>query len=155
MIKPTKRNKTKVHERNRKEIREAYFNWESSDSIAKRYWYDKNAMKKYLNSRATKVYIDPKWEEWRRCSICNVYRLRENFFQSTAKYKTAHCRFCDSLKKKNQYTMLKNKWEWWKKIAMTRETWWRHKWKYNTRRRILRIIGYLDWNGRIIKPLRS
>lgn len=147
-----KKEKTRVHERQRPIIKERFFNKESVDSLALEYWYNKHYLKKWLDWRATTIYIAKNWVRWRRCSICRFYRIEEeNFSWHWWKYKAALCKYCDNRKKSNKKIILKNIWEEWRSIQISRETWYKNKWKYNTRRKILKIIWYMDVNWKIIK----
>lgn len=147
-----KKNKTVINSRHKPIIKKKFFSWESRENLAVEFWYDFYILKKWLAWKATTIYVDEKWIRWRRCSICRVYREEENNFPGHWwKYKAALCNYCDKIKKKNQYTILKNTWEERKKLRTSRETWFKNKWKYNCRRKILKIIWYLDMNWKIIK----
>jgi len=98
-----KKDKTRVHERQRPIIKERFFKWETIDNLAREFWYNNHYLKKWLNWRATTIYIAEDWVRWRRCSICRVYRIEEwNFPWHWWKYKAALCRYCDRRKKKKQ-----------------------------------------------------
>ena len=141
-FKPSKKNKTKINCRHRPWIKEDYFNWLSANQIAAKYWYDYYVIKKYIEWSATKNY-EHNWVKMRRCSICWV-RRRTSMYWRNYEFLNADCKICRAVMRKNNNQILINTWRKENELARRRKSWEKRKWKYNTRRRILRIIWYLD-----------
>lgn len=151
-----KPNKSFITTENRKKIKEEYFYWNNSTNLAKKYWYTVHAVNKFLNWSATKTFIDDKWIRWRKCTTCTplTYKKESEYLTHSKKnwkiFLMSYCKSCHYRKVKNKKIIAKNIWDE-KYLNYNRESWDRNKWRYNFRRRYLRIIWYLDRQGRIIK----
>jgi len=139
-----KKNKKTVCRHHKPEIRKLYFEWKTIWFIATNFWYTYKSVEIYLNSKATKIYIDSKWLEWRRCSCCESYKLSNDYYWNNKEktIRASRCNKCARQHKKNKYIILKNRWL--KPKPYCKESWLKHGWRYKTRRRILRIIWYLN-----------
>jgi len=145
-----KTNKTAIHYKSILKIKKAYFYWVTSDKIAEKYWYNKGFLRTYLASKATKNFTDSKWNKWRRCSVCEIYRSVDEYYKSWKSwYLQSSCIRCEKVKKKNIRIVRNNIWKRKEDLIKSKSNWEKNKWKYNTRRKILRIIWYLDWKWKI------
>jgi len=134
-----KKNKTFLSGVHRPLIKQDYFNWIWSTTISQKYWYDINLIQKYLRSSATKNYTR-NWRSYRRCTVCNVYRVIEDYSSWNWYYK-AYCHICDARYKKNRYILDRNLWNTEGKKLISKKTWNKHKQKYN----LIRIIRRRVW----------
>ena len=91
-----------------------------------------------------KPKINEFWE--RLCSQCDTYKSIDNFYFNSNWYYKSECKYCNQLKKRNRKIIARNIW---KTIHYSRDSWNRHWIKYNFRRRLLRIIWYLDSKWRV------
>jgi hypothetical protein len=138
---------TDVH---RKKMLQDFFNNKPRKYIYDTYWYTKVVTDRYLDGRASALYTDADGKIWKRCSQHRAYLSLENFTLS-GKYYMSRCKKCETLKKKNKKQVMKNIGLEHEVIYRSRLCWYKNKWKYNTRRKILQIIWYLDVNSKIIK----
>ncbi len=95
-----------------------------------------------------KPKINELWE--RLCSQCDTYKSVDNFYFNWNKYYKSECKYCNQLKKKNRKIIAKNTWN---EIHYSRDTWNRHSIRYNFRRRLLRIVWYLDGKWRVVSNI--
>lgn len=156
MVNRFKFNKSFINTRDRKKIKEEYFYWANASNLAKKYWYTVYAVNKYLNWSATKIFKTSEWIIYRRCNSCTplTYKLESDFFVNTKlnwkNIMMTYCKSCHYRKVKNKRILAKNLWDD-RFLKRARKSWDKNKWKYNIRRRILRIIWYLDSKWKIIK----
>lgn len=151
-----KLNKSFITTRDRKKIKEEYFYGSNATNLAKKYGYTVYAVNKYLNWSATNIFKTSEWIIYRRCNCCVplTYKLESEFYIHSKKiwreFLMTYCKSCHLRKIKNKKTLAKNIndnifLEW------NRKSWEKNKWKYNIRRKILRIIWYIDRKWKIIK----
>ena len=151
-----KKNKTFITTTNRKKIKEEYFYGENATNLAKKYWYTVYAVQKFISWSATKIFITSKWEVYRRCNNCTplTYKPESEFYVHSKRYwrefLMVYCKSCHSRKTKNKKIIAKNIWDD-TFLKWNRKSWDKNKWKYNIRRKVLRIIWYLDRSWKIIK----
>ena len=143
------------HDIRKKMLRE-YFEWSNAMSLAKKYWCEYNETKRYLEWCWTKTYIDSENITWRRCSVCSVYKkldqyLTHSYNKKWEPRKQSHCKICHRRRVKNKKIYKKNIDEYHEYIYQGRKSWWKNWWKYKYRKRLLRIIWYLDGKWKIIR----
>lgn len=146
MKKNYKTDKVVIYTAHKNKIKEMFFQNTAIAIIAEKFWYTVHTIEKYVQSRATKIYTDKYNVIWRRCSICEIYRLEE-FYNSNwrTKYLEAQCVICSKIKHKNYYIIQQNLWipRNKEKRKESREKW---KWKHKARKKILKILGILNGN---------
>lgn len=144
----------RIYDGARRKILEDYFWWMVVQKICTKYWYKENTVRKFLSWKATKIYTDSKWIEWRRCSRCWTYKTVDEYANHQViqwkQYVKPHCRSCWKIVQKNRIVIKKNTDNYYDIIYWRRLAWYRHWWRYNFRRRILRVIWYLDRKWKII-----
>ncbi len=142
--KPSKKNKTHISWRHRSELKELYFKWQSSDTLADTFWYNRHFMREYFKSYATKNYMED-WVLKRRCSICKVWRPPTEYGKR-GKYLQAECKICRALVRRNKNQILINTGKKQAQLDIRKLSWERHKWKQNLKRnvrsKVLKILYY-------------
>ena len=147
-----KKNKIKLSSEHKKLITQSYLDWVTLEKMANMYWYQKKVIQKYLYAPSfLKNIVNEKWEKERKCSMCGTYRTLDNYYKMPNWYLKAHCNFCQKRLRKNHYIMDKAKWKLEDHKEKNLKHWHKHSWRYNTRRRILKILWVIDWNWRVIK----
>ncbi len=104
----------------------------------------------FNESRGTKTYTYNSWEEIRRCTSCKVYKSNDRY-KNHWNYLNSICDHCNKLKRRNDSIITRNTWIRSKEAIRKKNIWEKYKWRYNTRRTVLRIIKYTDRNWKIIK----
>ena len=143
-----KKNKKSIPDKRRHQIKQEFFEFWDIGRIAKEYGIDYTYLTKYLHWPATTRHTH-KWIDYRRCGVCRVYKTLDNFMKHWD-YLTYDCKYCNHLVKKNKRVMRKNDGTYDDYIKKSRAKWAKNKWRYNTRRKIMRIIKYTDVNWRVI-----
>lgn len=150
-----KKNKKKICYHHITLIKKDYFTWCSPMMIAEKYWYDYLCMQKYLDSSATKNYTDEEWTWWRRCKNCCIYKIAKNNFyiqpgRIWKKNRQPNCKSCKKVMARNRFIMKKNMDDHYDYIYWNRKDYWKNWWRYNYRKRLMRIIWYLDSHWRVV-----
>ena len=132
-------NKKVIQSIHKKDIISLYFKWVSIKVIAKQFGYDFNCLQKYLNWSSTKKIISSKWVLY-RCNVCRVYKPVQEFCKAKWTDVHSHCKYCARVIKSNKYKIDVNMWN--KEIHSNRqkESWKKHWWRYNFRKRIIYIL---------------
>ena len=140
-----KKNKTKVTQLYKPKIKKLYFEWVSNEKLAIKFWFTINTILKYVNSSATKTYIDSKWIRHRRCSICKIYRLENTYILNCNSYYKSECRICHNRICHNRYKIKENIGSTYNKDKFQKH-YQAYKWKYNAIRKVKRYINkILQW----------
>ena len=149
--------KKKIGQKHSILIKKNFFSWKNAMDISKKFGYEYIVIKNFVGGRATKNYVDKDWVKWRRCRICKAYKKLEwNYLAGwknkdvTKIYYKSECNYCNNLLKNNERKIIENIYGKEKIKNKQKEKWGRHGWKYNIRRKILRIIWILDSKNKLI-----
>lgn len=128
----------------RKKILADYFAGEKKFALARKYRCTDDVINKFLDGRATKNYTDTSGKNWRRCSVCEIYKPVEEYGKHWQKKDktilSPHCSTCHKLRTKNKKIVKKNMDDHYDMIYWARLSWWKNGWRYKTRRKIFYIL---------------